>query len=73
MDDQKLCEIVHQATASAMYPRGTHSGETMAVARAVQNAVLEEAATVAEGITEARGANHAAAKAIRSIKSQTSN
>lgn len=43
MDDQELCEIVHGATASAMYPRGTHSGETMAVAKAVREACAKVA------------------------------
>lgn len=43
MNDQQLCEIVHDATASGMFPRGTHSGETMAVARAVRDACIAEA------------------------------
>lgn len=38
MNDQRLCEIVHEATAGPLFPRGTHSGETMAVARAVREA-----------------------------------
>ena len=52
-NDQQLCEIVHKATASGLFPRGTHSGETMAVARAVWAAAMESAAKLAETFTAA--------------------
>lgn len=43
MNDQQLCEIVHEATTGSLYPRGYHSGETMAVARAVREACAKVA------------------------------